>query len=290
MGIELPGSVRWLAEKVVGADWPDADETAMNRLADAWKETATTLQEITGDAEQSMTSALTGIEGDVHVALAERWATLGTQGALKEIEDLARQLGESLAGSAEDVRYAKLTIIAALVALAAELAALAVATVMTLGAASPGVVAAEAATQVTVRMIIRQLVIKILKRAATGAGIGASISSLTEFGIQGIENYTGRRDGVDWGNVFEAGGQGAVKGAVKGAIAGATGLPTLREGGVRVLTDPRNIIATIIGGEVQKATVGEKRGALDGALILTGLDDDVERLKDNIPDFTPFSI
>ncbi|MBP1157914.1 hypothetical protein ABIC28_000718 [Rhodococcus sp. PvR044] len=273
MGIEVPGSVRWLSETVVGSDWPDADETAMLRLAHGWYEAASSLGEVTDESDAVIRTALGGIEGDVSIAIADRWARIGPEGALTEIIALCSALGESLEGASEDVRIAKLTIIAALVALAVELAAIAAATIMTAGAASPAAVVAQTATQIAVRMAIKQLVLSLLRRAAVGAAkgaaIGAGLEALKEAGLQTYEIHRDRRDGYDWGDVAESGGQGAVKGTVSGALNGAMGIGLL---------DPRKLLTGQAGAEVQGATVGETR--FTDALIAevaasTGIDEGI---------------
>lgn len=280
MGIEVPGSVRWLAEKVVGADWPDADETAMERLGQGWKDAGASLDDIIEEADAAMRSARSGVSGDVDTAMAQQWARIGADGALRELSGLLHELGDTLDWSADDVRVAKLSIIAALVALAAELVAVAAASAMTFGAASPAAFAAEAATQVTVRMIIRQLITSILTRAAMGALKGAAgtaaMQATLEAGLQWYEKEHGRRDSMDWGNVAEAGGKGAVQGGVKGAVNGAFGLK---------LTDPRSRFGGMLGSYVQEETVGTPRfsdAVVDEMLDRTGLDDDVRRARDEI--------
>ncbi|MEN0133671.1 MAG: hypothetical protein AAGC80_00905, partial [Rhodococcus sp. (in: high G+C Gram-positive bacteria)] len=147
---------------------------------------------------------------------------------------------------------------------------------MTFGAASPAAFAAEAATQVTVRMIMRQLITSILRRAAVGAAGGAATQAGLEAAFQGYEIHEGRRDTVDWGNVAEAGGKGAVQGVVKGAVNGAFGLK---------FTDPRSQFGGILGSYVQEETVGKPRfadAAVDEVLDRTGLDDEVRRAREEI--------
>lgn len=246
--------MRWVAEKVVGSDWPDADETSMQRLAVAWSEAASSLNDVADDGDHTARTVLAGISGDTAEAIAARWATVGPQGAIGEISQLCQALGQSLDGAAEDVRTAKLTIIAALVALVAELAVIAAASVLTFGAASPAAIAAEASTQVAVRMAIRQLVMSMLQRAAIGAAKGVATSSgleaLKEGALQTWEIHDGERANYDWGDVAEASGRGAVKGATTGALNGAAGIG---------LIDPRKLVTGEIGGEVQSATVGDNR-------------------------------
>ncbi|MFD6060973.1 WXG100-like domain-containing protein [Rhodococcus wratislaviensis] len=281
MGIEVPGGVRWLAEKVVGADWPDADETAMERLGQGWKDAGASLDDIVEEADAAMRSAMSGVDGDVDIAMAEHWARVGADGALRELSGLLHELGDTLDWSADDIRVAKLSIIAALVALAAELVAVAVASAMTFGAASPAAFAAEAATQVTVRMIIRQLITSILSRAASGAAAGAGIQAGLEAAFQKYEVHVGRRDSMDWGNVAEAGGKGAVQGGVKGAVNGAFGL---------TFTDPRSQFGGVLGSYVQEETVGTPRvteAVAGDVLDRTGLDDDARRARDEIDGWLP---
>ena len=97
-----------------------------------------------------------------------------------------------------------------------------------------------------------------------------------EAGLQWYEKEHGRRDSMDWGNVAEAGGKGAVQGGVKGAVNGAFGLK---------FTDPRSQFGGMLGSYVQEETVGTPRftGAVVGeGLDRTGLDDDVRRARDEI--------
>ena len=277
MGIEVPGGVRWLAEKVVGADWPDADETAMERLGQGWKDAGTSLDEIIDEADAAIRSALSGVSGDVETAMAQEWARIGADGALRELSELFHELGDTLDWSADDVRVAKLSIIAALVVLAAELVAVAVASAMTFGAASPAAFAAEAATQVTVRMIMRQLITSILRRAAVGAlkgaAQGAGLQAILETAVQVYENKEGRRDGYDLGNIAEAGAKGVVSGNVKGALNGVVG--------IEKMYDPRGVVTGYVGAEAQNATVGVNRApgfVVDEALSRTGLDDAIADL------------
>jgi hypothetical protein len=40
MTIQIPEAVQWLVPIVVGADWPEGDEDALRRLAQAWEQAA----------------------------------------------------------------------------------------------------------------------------------------------------------------------------------------------------------------------------------------------------------
>lgn len=73
MGIEIPGALQWVAKYVVGAgDWPEGDETAMRRVATAWKDMATALDESGDAAALVMRDVLAAIDqGQTHTALAE---------------------------------------------------------------------------------------------------------------------------------------------------------------------------------------------------------------------------
>lgn len=262
MGIEIPGSLRWVSDKVLGTDWPDADETAMKRVAEAWTTTARTLDEVSQDADAAVLLVLHGIEGEVNTAIDEMWSRLGPEGAMTELIAYCDALGEMVEGAAEDVEAAKWIIIGALGVLAAELAAVAVATVITLGTASPAALAAQAATQVTVRMAIRNLIQSILRRVAIGALKGGAKGFATEFGleaaVQGYEWYKDERTGIDFGAMTKAGASGLAGGFVRGGLNGALGIdPKLQD--PKSWGDPKANVTKFIGGEVRDWTLGGPR-------------------------------
>ena len=193
---------------------------------------------------------------------------------MHELMEACDQLAEMLDGAAQDVRRAKLAIIANLVTLAASLVA-AAATVWAFGAGAVAGAAATLAARASIQLIIRQLITQMLqqtvravgKNIAISAGIGAGIGSSLEVGTQGYENSRGLRDGYDIGDVAQAGGHGAVKGGVQGEFKlGVRGkLPDKVETfsvdkAKQIASDQvsaDHIVGGLIGNEVGNATVGK---------------------------------
>lgn len=231
MGIEIPGSLRWVADNVCGTDWPDADETAMQRCADYWDNASTAVGSLGELSDDTIRQLLDSIDGDVNDAITDVWAQIGGDaGAIHELLETCDQLADMLDGAAQDVRRAKLAIIASLVTLAASLVA-AAATVWAFGAGAAAGAAATIATRASIQMIIRQLITKMLQRIAqkgakelawavtkniaTSSAIGAGIGGGLEGGLQTYEKTHGLRDDYDYGDIAQATGNGAIKGAVQ---------------------------------------------------------------------------
>ncbi|AQA22308.1 hypothetical protein BTZ20_1151 [Rhodococcus sp. MTM3W5.2] len=215
MGIQIPGWLRGVASIAVGADWPEADETSLRRLADAWDSASSAVELIAQDGDAAMAKALEAVLGDVNAAMAQYWENFdGVDGAFRSLMALCDQLSESCDTTATDVEYAKLTIIAALALLAAELAALAAAAIPTLGASTAAIPAAQIATQVAVRMVVRQLIMKLLQHAA----LSAAQNVLLDGAIQSLQILQGNRDRLDTGSLTSGAIEGFVEGAVSGGV------------------------------------------------------------------------
>ncbi|CAM2984167.1 WXG100 family type VII secretion target [Prescottella defluvii] len=191
MGIEIPGSLRTLASVAVGQDWPEADETSLRRLSDAWELAAVSLDRVGADGARSIQPALDALVGDVNDAVAGRWQEVGA--SVEDIASACRQLADSCESTAADVEHAKLSIISALILLAAEIAALLAAAAGTLGASTTAIPAAQLATQVTVRLILRELLEKLGRDVAVAVLRDGGISSM----IQLWQISEGNRDGFD---------------------------------------------------------------------------------------------
>ncbi|WP_040772174.1 hypothetical protein, partial [Rhodococcus rhodnii] len=256
MGIEIPGYLRPVAEFCASQEWPEADETAMERAAAAWRANANALSEMLDDARAQIKAARTGLGGAVDTAVEERWARL--EDALESAAQLSFELAVDTDGSAEGVRNAKLRIIQALIILAAQLAGLAAWMFLSAGLASPAAIAAQAATRAVVQMIMRWLQAELLKRVVAGAVEGASSGILDavarEGALQVLEMNNGKRSDVDFGNLFEAAGQGAFKGALEG------GAGSLVPGSSNKLRDSvQDRLFGEVFNVVQEHTVGKPR-------------------------------
>ncbi|WP_225732627.1 toxin glutamine deamidase domain-containing protein [Nocardia sp. JCM 34519] len=236
MGIEIPGTLQWVAKWVVGAgDWPQGDETAMRRVAVAWEEMATALDGSDTDSERLMRDVFAALtEGKAHDGLLEFWQKIGgDKGELKNLIKRSRSLSNSLDEGATDIEHTKLVIIGALVIFAIQAAAALAqaATGILAPAAAAEEVAARVATQITIRMAIRQLIKRMLSRAAAkaaaraalkGAGWGILQNVGLDAGFRGWQWFEGHRGGLnskDWQQL----GLSALTGGIAGGLGGGLG-------------------------------------------------------------------
>ncbi|GAB2935532.1 hypothetical protein GCM10027047_35120 [Rhodococcus aerolatus] len=253
MTIMIPGPLQGLASIVVGADWPEADEDSLWRLQEAWQQAATSVEEVSRLGEDAARRVLEHVDGLVAEGFTHHWQGIdGPGGPIESLHTLLEGLGDACDEFALQTEHAKLSIIAALVALAAEIASLVAASFATFGAASAGIPVAEAATQLAVRAILRELIIEMLKGAAINAG--------TELAIQAYQLANHDSATLDLGAV------GAT--ALDGAVAGATG--------VGIGTASKGLFGTTTSGFAGAALRGGAEGALSGATAnaLNGLRND----------------
>jgi hypothetical protein len=64
MGIEMPAEVRWLLPIVVGDSWPEGDETALQRLAEVWKQAAADVDDALREAADAVRQATSNMDGE----------------------------------------------------------------------------------------------------------------------------------------------------------------------------------------------------------------------------------
>ncbi|MER7083983.1 NAD:arginine ADP-ribosyltransferase with a RelA/SpoT domain protein, partial [Saccharopolyspora kobensis] len=219
MSIEMPDEVKWLLPIVVGQSWPEGDEDAMRRMADAWRTAADGIGSVNDAANRGAEQAKGAMEGQTSDAFAKLWKDIGDGGeaALPKLKEACEKLAKACDDAALDVEHTKLTIIASLIALAIQIAAMIAAAPVTFGASTAGVAAAQAVTRTVVMQIFRQLVMSILKNVA----IEIATSVAIEFAVQGVQIASGERDGFDGGKFKDAAISGAIGGAVGGVFEGA---------------------------------------------------------------------
>ncbi len=216
MGIEIPGPLRTVASVVVGQDWPEADETSLRRLSDAWAVTAVDVQQIGATGSHAMELARAGLGGAVNEAMASHWQTVGgSDGVVEQLAEVCRQLADACEATAAEVEHAKLMIIGALVSLATEIAALAATAVATFGTSAAAIPAAELATQ----LAVRQILMKLLQNVAEEVLIGVVKEVAIAGGVQLLQVMEGNRDGLDLGAL----GKEALGAAAEGAVGGLIG-------------------------------------------------------------------
>lgn len=213
MTIEIPGAVQWLVPIVVGTNWPEGDEDALRRLSAAWEQVSKAVEQATGDGNAAAWTAMTAMHGDAAEAFSRYWERFvsGDEQFLVTVQQAAEQLAAGCDDAALNIEYTKLSIIAALVILAAQIAAMIAAAWATFGASTAGVPIAEAATRITVQIAFRELIQQIAVNLAINVGVDAT--------IQGLQFATGDRHSWDAGRTVDAGVSGVAAGLAGGGTA-----------------------------------------------------------------------
>lgn len=146
MGMQLPD---WLREALswAGVTWPEADESLIFELADAWSAFADNAEPVTEDALQAVETLLETNESDGLNAFRTYWQKVaGDGGYMFNAKTAATVMSVSATGAAIYVLALKITAIVQLVALAIIIIAAIAAALETLGASLAA--AAEAAVAV----------------------------------------------------------------------------------------------------------------------------------------------
>ncbi|NBE81532.1 toxin glutamine deamidase domain-containing protein [Micromonospora rubida] len=249
---ELPGWVYEALDWVIGVEWPEGDERAVWDLADQWYGVAEALAGPHGDAIAAAGEVRSGYGGIGAVAEAfdAAWRRVadGDEAPLPVLLAVSGDLGRLVEECGCDIEGAKLEVWIELGILVVELLSLAVAAVLTAGAASPAAGAAITASRFVVQTIFKKLMAQLArktlkqglkeageraaKRVAEGgvrglarkAALGGVEEAAEEAGVtlatQAYQNSTGRRDGLDLADA----GMSALGGLAGGAVAPLAGL------------------------------------------------------------------
>lgn len=211
MGIEIPGAVQWLTPIVVGASWPEGDETKLRAMRDAWEAAAKSVGEVLNDGNSASKAALGCMSGQTAETFEEYWKKYTEGDAyLVNLQQLCTDLASGCDNAALGVEYTKLSIIAALIILAAQIAAMIASAVATFGASTAGIPIAQVATRTFVQMLFQQLIRQIIINLAINVGVDAA--------IQTIQFATGERKSWDVGKTVDAGVAGVAAGIAGGAV------------------------------------------------------------------------
>lgn len=203
MSVQIPGEVMQFMATVVGGSWPEGDEDALWRLADGWEEAGSSLTEAMVPAGNAAALIPTLMVGEAGGAFTSKWSKIsGSDGPVDRLSQLCADLASDCRNAGADIEYTKIMIIGALLALLAEVIALACSLF-----GAPAIPAAEAATAITVRMIFMELVKQLALKVGTDAA------------IQTLQFAQGHRDDWDEGKTFDATAE-AVKGTAGFAIGG----------------------------------------------------------------------
>ncbi|GAA2340887.1 hypothetical protein GCM10009854_16650 [Saccharopolyspora halophila] len=259
MSIEIPGEVSWLFPIVVGANWPEGDEDALRRVAEAWNQCGVDVGEVLSETEGAVQAALGTMEGQTHDAFEQFMKDFTDgEGHLPALQKLCEALGEGADKAALEVEYTKLSIIAALVILAAQIAAMIASAAATFGASTSGIPIAQAATQLTVRTFFQQLLTKI----AEGVLVNTFLNVGVDLAIQGTQALAGDREEWDAGKT----GTAAANGAISGVASGVAGGVVDGAAGKLGQTLGKDLLGNATSNFTEAAAYGAARGALTGSL------------------------
>jgi len=211
--IKLPPELSWAAY-LTGQKFPDADETSMSKVADAWLAAAQQLGNVDTDLNDVAVQMSGGLSGAPAEAFGQYVAEF--QKVFPTLADGANELGAFVRQSALNVEYAKYMIIIQLIWMTEQIYTW----INTLWGAAiiPEIIAAGT---VTIRMILRQLLISV--------AAGTAINTLMDVAVQALQFLKGDRTHWDSSLTKSSAEGGAIGGGVGGILHGAVhiGAPSL---------------------------------------------------------------
>lgn len=265
MTIDIPDwlkPVAWAA----GTEWPKADEDALRRMGQAWTMAAGALGDVVKTGNGAADRVLAAVIGETHDAFAEYWKHFagGGDSFIPELQKMMESIAEECEACALEVEYTKLSVIAALMFLAAQIAFFIANAIETFGASTAGIPIAQLATRTAVWAMMKQLLEKI---AAQGAGTitkefgAALVKNLStnvgaDAAIQGFQGLRGDRH--SWDTVTTT---GAVISAGVGTVTDVAGGHAAGHFADQATTTGGSMAAHALGGVV----TGTAGGALDAA-------------------------
>ncbi|MFI6238774.1 toxin glutamine deamidase domain-containing protein [Micromonospora sp. NPDC050795] len=249
---DVPGWIYEALDWVVGVQWPDGNERAVWDVADQWYAVASVLAGPHADAATAAVEVHNGYGGvgAVDAAFEAAWRGIaeGADAPLPVLLAVTADLGRLVEECGCDIEGAKLEVWIELGILVIELLTVAVAAVLTAGAATPAAGAAITATRLLVQQIFKRLMGQLAskslkhglkeageraakevarggarglaKRAARGGLEEATEEAGVTLATQAYQNSTGRAHGLDLTDL----GASAVGGLAGGAVAPLAGL------------------------------------------------------------------
>lgn len=246
---------------LVGADFPEADEDALWRIARAWAVAAADLRQLAPEALDAGEQVARALGGETGVAFAQLWRRFAaTDGFADRLATACEALASACDNAALEIEYAKIQYIAALVVLGITLAALAAA-IWAGGVSALGIPVAIAAAQVTIRVILMRLI--------TAVAIGAVLNLAIDGVAQAVQMGLGHRADWDWAKSTRAAEDGAIFGAAGGGVvlAGSRFAPGAMST-VAGLAGAAGVTGAV-GGVAAPAAHGEMPTSRDFVLALT---------------------
>ncbi|WP_030490830.1 toxin glutamine deamidase domain-containing protein [Micromonospora chokoriensis] len=291
---DVPGWIYEALDWVVGVQWPEGNERAVWDVADQWYAVASVLAGPRSDAAAAAAEVHSGYGGvgAVDAAFEAAWRRLAedADAPLPVLLAVTADLGRLVEECGCDIEGAKLEVWIELGILVVELLSVAVAAVLTAGAATPAAGVAITATRLLVQQIFKrlmgQLASKSLKHGLKEAGERAAkeaarggvrglakratregLEEATEeagitLATQAYQNSTGRAHGLDLTDL----GASAVGGLAGGAVAPLAGLG-------RHATGRAAKVGEHLGREMTGEVLAESAASLATGQGLTSMED-----------------
>jgi hypothetical protein len=153
--MDLPDELVWVLN-MLGLPWPTIDEDTLRDYASELRSFGSSMTDTHGQAGATVNALSAGASGPSYEALIERWAQASSN-HVQVLLDMCNTCAGALEVAADAVVAAKVGIIAALTAMAAEFAADQVAAVFTFGVAEVAEAGIVEATKAIVQGVLDQL-------------------------------------------------------------------------------------------------------------------------------------
>ncbi|RSN07961.1 hypothetical protein DMC63_34445, partial [Streptomyces sp. WAC 05977] len=261
-----PKALQNFLKIMVGMEWPEGNVRSMRAMSEAWSDFAPVAEDFAAGVRSRAADLDRSMDGEYARAMVEYLnATIAK--SLDQLAAYARELAKTTKTAAANVEKAQILLIAAAVFAVAQIAFLAASLIF-----SWMIPAVKAATQLTMRMIIQQLLAKLstlgleklswegLKQAlvriapfaqqaaidvGTSAAVGAGLMTSIDYFTQVGQQNSGQRDEIDGKAVWQA----AVGGAIGGAASG------VMTGGARVVVHVAQSAARDLGAKIPRGMV-----------------------------------
>lgn len=169
MSIQLPSQLTWCLN-LVGIPWPDIDEDELHNWATQVRTYADNTSDTHDAAHAKVKSLASTSQGDAYDALSAGWETASNT-HMKQLVSGCHSFADALDAAAVVVVAVKGTIIAALAAMAAQIAAAQAAAPLTGGTSTAAIPAIVQGTQTTVQgqlnALAQQVIGQLLEAVAT---------------------------------------------------------------------------------------------------------------------------
>ncbi|MEV4350463.1 hypothetical protein AB0J83_38900 [Actinoplanes sp. NPDC049596] len=162
MGIEIPGELRSLLG-VLGYSWPEADETALVAMGQAWMSFADRLEAIVSDASSAAGEVWTEHEGEAVAAFQAWWVKEDSPAqTLLDGANAATLTGTGLMICGGIVLALKVAVIAQLAILAVQIAQALATAVPTFGASLAEIPIFQQLTRTIVGNLVQETIAQLL--------------------------------------------------------------------------------------------------------------------------------